>query len=248
MKENAQRILSWLYPPGKTARWVKTAELAMIAPDLTPGGLQSTLSFLQAKKRIRLEKVENQPLASVTTHGMRALEGQIPVFLPARREWKGQWQGVFFLEAPKQDNHFRFLRRILLNNHALPVTRGMFLYPGELPDRISFELHNTYEGCVMVVQLKDWLFGEEQEIIGSSLGLTDLAETYSGISKEIDSLLTEEVSLIVFTDQAKLRFFSVFDRLYSALKLDYGLQHFYFPQVPNGVDLLFQLQNISSRE
>ncbi|HCR81046.1 MAG: hypothetical protein UX28_C0003G0170 [Candidatus Pacebacteria bacterium GW2011_GWA1_46_10] len=248
MKENAQRLLSWLYPSDKTARWVKTAEFAMIAPDLTSGGLQSILSFLQARKRIRLEKIQNESLASITTHGMRALEAQIPVFSPSRREWKGEWYGIFFLRAPKQDKNFRFLRRTLLGTHALPAARGMFLYPGELPDRVTFELHNTYEGGVMVVKLKDWLFGDEKEIIGSNFGLADLAETYSGISKEIDSLLTGDSSLNSLTNQAKLRFFSVFDRLFSALKLDYGLQHFYFPQVPNGVELLFQLQNLSSRE
>lgn len=245
MKENAQRILSWLYPPGKAARWVRTTELLFIAPELTPGGLQSTLAFLQQKKRLLLEKVEGEQLASVTTHGMRALEDQIPVFSPARREWQGEWRGIFFLAAPKQDKNFRFLRRILLSNHALPMSRGMFLYPGELPDRVSFELRHSYEGSVLVTKLRDWSFGDEQQIIGSKFGLTDLAETYSSISKEIDGLLALDLPLNELTDQAKLRFFSVFSRLFSGLRLDYGLQHYYFSQVPNGVELLFNLQKLS---
>src|SRR3989337_2489693 len=130
MKENAQRILSWLYPSGKTSRWVRSAELSLVAPGLTEGGLQSILFFLQSQKRIVLERVGGDQTASITTHGMRALEDRIPVFSPARREWKGEWRGIFFLQAPKQDKNFRFLRRLLSGAHALPVGRGMFLYPG----------------------------------------------------------------------------------------------------------------------
>jgi hypothetical protein len=247
MKENTQRILSWLYPAEKTARWVPARELALIVPATTQGGLQSILAFMQENKRILLERVDNQLTASITSHGMRALEAQLPAFLPERREWQGDWQAIFFLNAPKQDKHFRFLRRVLLGAHALPVSRGMFLYPGELPDRVTFELRQSYEGSVLAVKLKSWTFGDEQEIIGSAFQLSDLADSYSSVGKEIDSLLALDAPLIAFTDQAKLRFISVFDRLFSALHTDFGVQQIYFPQVETGVSLLFRLQKLSSQ-
>lgn len=248
MKENAQRILTWLYPPEKTARWVGVAELALVAPDLTPGGLQSVLQYLREKRRILVERVDGVQTITITTHGMRALEAEIPAFSLARREWKGEWQGIFFLKAPAQDPHFRFLRRLLLEVSAFPLTRGMFIFPGALPERVLFELRNAYEGAVTVVALKDWTFGDEKEIIGSALSLSDLASTYSSISKEIDTLLALEKAINAFNHQQKLDFSSVFDRLFLALQTDTGLQKRYFPQVESGVELLFSLHYISSPE
>jgi hypothetical protein len=246
MKENAQRLLTWLYPSDKTARWVKLDELSLVAPQLTEGGLQSVLSYLQQHKRLVIERFDGQQLASITTHGMQALTGQIPAFQAQRRNWQGSWQGVFFLQAPKSDQNFRFLRRLLLGSFALPVNRGIFLYPGNLPEKITFELNTSYEGAVIVTEFKQWSFGDEREVIGSILNFSDQVNSYSGVSKEIDKLLRLETPLIEFTDQSKLRFSSVFDRLFANLKNDFGVQQAYFPQVKGGVDLLFELQNLSS--
>ncbi|HEX9817379.1 MAG TPA: hypothetical protein VGA89_00565 [Patescibacteria group bacterium] len=248
MKENAQRILSWLYPSDKAVRWVRSEEFGVVAPDLTDGGLQSVLLFLQKRKRVVIERLEGQQLVSITTHGMRALEEQIPAFVPQRRTWQGDWQGIFFLRSPRSDQHFRFLRRLLTNGFALPVSRGVFLYPGKLPEKIIFELNSGYEGAVLVAEFKNWSFGDEKELISEILALSDMINTYSGISKEIDKLLTLDQSLIEFTDQAKLRFSSVFDRLFTTLKNDYGIQQAYFPQEKTGIELLFALQKLSFLE
>lgn len=245
MKENAQRILSWLYPPVKTSRWIPVAELSLVAPSLTTGGLQSTLAYLQTKKKIIIERVAGERSASITTHGMKALEEHLPVFSLHQRQWKGNWRGVFFLKAPKSDKNFRFLRRILTYTYALPIARGMYLYPGELPEKVIFELRNSYVGSVLVVEFNHWVFGDEREIIGSVLRLGDLQDTYSSISREIDSLLRLDSSLISFSDQQKMQFSSIFDRLYGSLQNDFGIQKAYFPQLENGVDLLFNLQNLS---
>ena len=130
----------------------------------------------------------------------------------------------------------------------MPISRGIFFYPGNLPEKITFELNSSYVGAVTVVQFKKWSFGDEREIMGSILAFGDLVNAYSGISKEIDKLLTVENPLIEFNNQAKLSFSSVFDRLFATLKTDHGLQHVYFPQVKTGVDLLFELQSLSSKE
>lgn len=246
MKENAQRILSWLYAANTSTRWVPVIELSLISPGLSEGGLRSVVQYLSERKRVVTEQVGNDLSVSLTGHGMKALTDQIPVFSSSRQQWQGTWQGVFFLQAPKGDKHFRYLRRLLLAEHALPVTRGIFLYPGELPERVVFELGNSYEGAVLTAEIKEWTFGDEREVISQNAQLGDLASSYSSISKEIDSLLALEIPLKSFNDQAKLRFSSVFDRLFWALKNDYGIFHYYFPQVEGGLELLARLQSLTS--
>lgn len=246
MKENSTRILTWLYPKDGNSRWVNTEELRFFVPEVTSAGLQSLLFFLHKKKKILVEKIGGTQAISITSHGMKALEEEIPAFSLERREWKGDWWAIVFLEAPSQDKNFRFLRRVLLAEHGLPLTRGVFLFPGYLPEKVSYELRQSYEGLVMVAPLKNWYFGDDKEIIGSILRISDLANAYSSISKELSSLLEKENTIKGFMYQPKNSISSVFDRLFSSLKNDFGVLHEYYPHVPSGVDLVFKLQQLSS--
>jgi len=246
MKENSSRILTWLYPKDNISRWVNTDELSLFVPKMTKAGLQSSLFFLQKKKRILLEKIGSVQTVSITTHGMKALEQEIPAFSLQRRQWSGEWWAVVFLQAPVHDKNFRFLRRILLAEHTLPLTRGVFLFPGKISEKVSYELRQSYEGAVMVAPFKKWTFGDDKEIIGSILQMNDLANTYSSISKEISSLLEKEIDIKSAVHQSKNNISSVFDRLFSTLVNDFGVLHEYYPHVPSGVDLVFSLQLMSS--
>lgn len=246
MKENAQRILTWLYPAERASRWVAVSELPLVAPDLTAGGVQSVLGYLQQRRRVVLERVSGVPAVSITTHGMRALEAKIPALAPSRRAWKGQWQAVFFLTAPSGDKNFRFLRRLLVEHFAVAVSRGVYLYPGGLPERLSFELRQGYEGAVMVTELADWTYGDEKEILGRILHWGDLMNAYSSISREVDRLLRIDSTIKGLNYQQKLQFSSVFSRLFNVMRGDFGLQKHYFPQGENGVDLLFSLHALSA--
>lgn len=246
MKDNSLRILTWLYPKDNQSRWVDVEELSMFAPNMTAAGLQSSLFFLQQKKQLILEKIDSIQSASITSHGMKSLEKAIPAFSQQRRQWRGEWWSIVFLQAPKHDKNFRFLRRVLLSEHSLPLTRGVFLFPGQLSEKISYELRNSYEGSVMVAPFKNWTFGDDKEIIGSILEMSDLANSYSSISKEIALLLEKEINIKGLSDQSKTTISSVFDRLYMSLKNDFGILHEYYPHVTPGVDLVFSLQSLSS--
>jgi len=244
MKENTTRILTWLYPQGNSPRWVNVDELKMLVPNMTKAGLQSSLTFLQQRKRILVERVSSIQSVSITTYGMKDLEQEIPAFSKLRREWKGDWWAVVFLEAPKQDSNFRFLRRVLLGERALALTRGVFLFPGYIPEKVSYELHHSYEGAVMVAPFRKWTFGDDKQIIGSILRISDLANTYSSISKEIDRLLEKKTIEKRAVNQSKIDISSIFDRLFTALQNDFGVLHEYYPQVQSGVDLVYSLQNL----
>lgn len=218
MKDNSTKILTWLYPKDNQSRWVDTEELSVLLPTMTNAGLQSSLLFLQEKKKIILERINSTQAVSITSHGIKSLEKAIPAFSQQRRQWSGEWWAIIFLQAPKHDKNFRFLRRVLLAEHSLPLTRGIFLFPGAITEKLSYELRNSYEGCVMVANFKNWTFGDDREVIGSILGLSDLANSYSSISKEISSLLEKESSIKRASNQSKMAICSVFDRLYINLK------------------------------
>lgn len=245
MKNNALRITTWLYPPDDKVRWVATSELPLVAPSLTPGGLQSLLNYLKQKGIIGLERMAGSQLARLTPRGQRALGEKLPVFAAKRRQWQGEWQLICFLKTPASDKGFRILRRQLQTVGAAQLIRGVFLYPGELPDQLSIDLRNNYEGLVAVLKVTGWSFGDEASIIGSIFNFSDLYSTYSSISKEIDSLLIKHVSLNSLINQQKSRFSSVFDRLYENLRLDPGFQQGYFSQEKSGLDLLFLMQKLS---
>lgn len=246
MKDNSTRILTWLYPKDSLSRWVDVEELSLFLPSITDSGLQSSLFYLQQKKKIIVEKINSIQAVSITSHGKKSLEQAIPAFSPQRRQWNGDWWGIIFLQAPKHDKNFRFLRRILLSEHSLSLTRGVFLFPGSLSEKLSYELRNSYEGSVMVAPFKDWTFGDDKEIIGSILQLSDLANSYSSISNEIATLLEKEIDIKRSSNQSKMAISSVFDRLYGSLKNDFGILHEYYPHVSSGIDLVFSLQNLSS--
>jgi hypothetical protein len=245
MKTNTLRLLCWLYEQEGTTRWVDVRELHWIVPEMTPGGLHSVLLYLQERKRIVLERTEGQLWARITAHGMKMLEARLPAVSAISQPWGGVWQAVIFVKPPAADRGFRALRRALIAARAVPLTRGVFLYPGELPESITVKLYRGYEGAVTVVQLQEWTFGSGQTAIASIVGIGDLTSAYSSISKEIDRLLIFSTPLIGLNHQQKLMFSSVFSRLYSALQSDLGLQNIYFPQEETGSNILFRLQKIS---
>jgi len=76
------------------------------------------------------------------------------------------------------------------------------------------------------------------------LRISDLANTYSSISKEIDRLLEKKTIEKRAVNQSKIDISSIFDRLFTALQNDFGVLHEYYPQVQSGVDLVYSLQNL----
>jgi len=185
MKQNTKRLLTWLYPVSESPRWVEQSTLEYIVPNLSKAGLKSLLYLLKGKQLIVGKKLGGRQLVSCTSHGMSALEEEIPVFSKERRQWSGKWSIIVFLKAPKGDNNFRYLRKSLVSVHTIGLTRGVFLYPGELPGHIYKLVNQLYRSSVVVFDSRSWEFGDEHLIIGSKTTVNDLIEVYSSISREI---------------------------------------------------------------
>jgi DNA-binding transcriptional regulator PaaX len=246
MKENTKRILSWLYfPKNDLPFFADYHDFRLILPNLTPGGLRSVIHYLVSQDYIATQKLGLTTQLSLTSHGREALSRELRVFSSQLDNWNGNWCALVFLQAPKADPQFRYLRALLLEHHALGLRRGVYLFPGSFPSKITNVCQELYVGKIAIFQLSSWIFGDERSMVNQHLQLSDVANLYSGISKEIDGLLSKFDPQKGLTSALQRQIFSVFSRLFNILEQDSGLTQYYFSSSPRGTKLLAQLQSLA---
>jgi hypothetical protein len=258
MKATTRKILVWLYSPDSDQeRWVDVEDLRLLLGELKKSGFRSLISLLRSQQLVEVSlrgvealqgltpKVKGQtPKARLTTYGRDLLESQFPVFGKGLDTWEGEWSLIVFLTSPKSDLRFRYLRKFLLNERCAQLSRGVYLYPGEMPSEVSKLLLKLYVGSVVVIKTKDWAFGDEKSIVNKLFLLSDIRNAYSGISAEAGQLLRQKNRGKGSSDQYKKAVYLVFDRLMEMLSLDLGLLHFYYPEEKGGKFLLSRLQEL----
>lgn len=240
MKATTKKLLLWLYQPDQTTnRQIDVSKLRLILPELKKSGFRSLLNLLKSQQLVVIEEG-----VVLTSYGRSSLEAQFPALKTLSRSSGIEWKVITFIEAPSSDKQFRYLRQFLLHNGCGQLTRGSYLYPGSLPVEIINTLHKLYVGKALVTGLDGWIFGDERLVVGRIFGLPDLKSGYSGISKEIQSLLRKINTQKSIEDKDKTAISLVFDRLIELLSVDLGLLQFYSPDVKSGSDLLAQLQSL----
>lgn len=245
MKENTKRILTWLYSEDvRQPFFADYVQLTGVVPELSAGGLRSVVKWLSDQQLIAAERVGRQTRFRITQQGLAAVKQAFPVFSDQRQHWHGEWSCLIFLQAPAGDKSFRYLRQKLVEYQALPLSRGVYLYPGIFPPELQHLFHQLYLKSLAVYRVGEWTFGDERSVIMKGYMLSDVAETYSGISKEIDQLLEVKKRQKGLNSANRTELFSVFARLHGALSLDLGLVAHYFPQVDDGISLLSTLHSL----
>lgn len=242
MKENSKKILLFLYPSENESVWWNLDELHDLLPHLSLAGLQSALFLLDKKDLLRIDKTQVKWRYSLSSYGQSYLEELFPALCDSNEKWQGDWSLIIFLEAPKSDKNFRYLRSYLTQNKAIALTRAVYLYPGLLSAKVLADLQNSYKNAVLVMKISKWLFGDDFKVIGQKAQLNDLFELYSSISKELDRLISIKSNQKEFTQQEKINFFSVLSRFLSVLEIDPALLRLYFPQVESARKLLYKFQ------
>lgn len=242
MKENSRKILLFLYPSENEPMWFTFQELQGLVPNLSRAGLQSALFLLDKKELLRIDKTQAEPKYSLSSYGKSYLEDLFPALCESNEKWQGDWSLLIFLEAPKTDKNFRYLRSYLTQNKAIALTRAVYLYPGLISEKLKTDLQHSYKNSVLVLKVSKWLFGDDFKVIGQKAQLNDLFELYSSISKELDRLISVKTIDKSFTQQEKNSFFSALSRFLSVLDSDPALLKLYFPQVESAKQLLFKLQ------
>ncbi len=214
-----------------------------LLPGLSESGLRSLVNLLKKQGHITQERLVGQTLYRLTDLGMSALSLEMPVFGPTAANWNGQWSALVLQEAPRHDKQFRYLREFLLKKGSLALTRGVYLYPGDFPESVIAESRDRYLQSVLIFSLAEWVHGDERSFINEKYALLDVAQSYSGISNEIQRLINAKKAYAELNHQEKKHLFSLFDRLYQTALEDRGFLKYYFPQVPQLNELLSRLQS-----
>jgi len=242
MKDNSKKILLFLYSCEAEERWLTADQLRTVLPDLTDAGFKSLLFLLEKKQLLKVNKLEDDFSYALSSYAESLLEEKFPALLSKNDASLDGWSVILFLESPKTDKNFRYLRNFLTKNKAIALTRGVFLYPGSLAVNIKKELENSYRNAVAVMSLDKWLIGDEYTIIGQRAGLEDLFNLYSGISNQLDSLIIILNEKKDAKNQPKETLNSVFERFLEAVSVDSSLLQRYFPQLESAKNILKKIQ------
>lgn len=245
MKNTTRKLLFALCrPEQKEPLYIPSFLCRELLPQLSDAGARSLFSLLKKQQYIAVDTLLSENLVRLTDGGMQALKQEMPVLGFSQSKWDGTWSALVFKDAPEQDKQFRYLREFLLKKGALSLSRGVYVYPGDWPESVITECRDRYLRAVTVFTIKEWIMGDDRSLIIEKYALLDVAQAYSGISSEIDRLISKNKAYTELNNQDKKHFLSLFDRLYHTAVDDYGLLPYYFPQVPTLWQLSSRLQRI----
>lgn len=244
-KKNTQKILLALFTPEQALAPVLTQEqLRPVVAEMTDSGFRSLLMYLEKQNRIYKQRVFSQNSYGLTSQGREELDSLFPALQSKWQSWDRSWMLLTFLEAPKSDPHFRYLRSILLKEQALALTRGVFIKPDTFTSETLRICQELYRGSVAIGSVQNWQMGVDNPLVSDYYDLSPLAEVYSSISKESSLLLSADVSKKGLIKKDKYFISSIFDRFADALGSDVGLLQFYVPGVAGAQQIQSQLQRV----
>ena len=221
-------------------------ELRCILPHLRLSGFKSLLNVLKSQNLITSENTGYGHQFRITRPGATALKKALPALARGEEVWNGKWTALLFRQSPDADKEFRYLRHLLVSYQSLALNRGVYLYPDRFPEQVIKEVEQRYAGSVTMLLIEKWLTDDERQIALSQFGLSDLLLSYSGISKEIDRLISRKKVISELNQGEKSTISSLFDRLYQNVLEDMGILRYYFPQVESGEQLLARFRTLLS--
>jgi DNA-binding transcriptional regulator PaaX len=245
MKNNAQKILLLLCNfPDQTPVLLTKNQLFAVVPEMTAGGFRSLLRFLEQKGWLSKENLLHQQLFSLTEQGREALIARFPALNQRWLTWKGEWQAMVFLSAPKTDSQFRYLRQLVLSHHSLQLSRGVYLAAGGFDKAVLVACETLYQHSVVIFSVANWEFGLDRPIISKYYDLASIAAVYSSISSTTDQMLANLIENKLLTDQQKFTISTTIDRLCQVLKEDPGFTSYYFPGLLDLPNLLKKIRRL----
>lgn len=244
MKKNTQKILLSLFTEVSTVKnRIPLSVLQCIVPELTAGGFRSLLFTLKKQGVISTQRVQGVTTASITHYGTTLLESEFPALSSKWDDWDGSWECLLFMDSPAFDKQFRYLRTLLLSEGALVVNRGVYIAPGGFSQIVLKECRNAYHSSVLLFSVGDWKIATESSFIIEKYGLLDIAEGYSGLSRDVGRLIEISISEKGLIEGNKSGIHLVYDRVVDILLEDPGFCTFYFKEVEKVKNILSRLSD-----
>ncbi len=243
MKLTSKKLLLWLYPfDAQNKRRVPYVEVEWLLPELTEEGKQSLIRHLVAERLLFIDELDGYSSLTLSSHGRTQLQADFPALKRVDQPWQGDWYVIIFRAAPKSDKSFRYLRTQLVKKLCFQLSRGVYLHAGKIGDELLKIFHDSYRENIVMYKTDKWLFGDDQIVIGQGNSLKDQISIFSGISEEVETLLTKKSNRKELSNQQKIRICSIFDRFVAAFEQDAGIINYYHPTAISGTRLLRQIR------
>ncbi len=242
LKQNSLKLLLCIYAAQHTAETgLSLPQLRELVPDITDTGSRSLIILMEKKKLIYRKRIFKVTSYHLTDLGVKALKDAFPSLNDSWAEWKGEWMAVSFLKAPTSDKQFRFLRTAVLADGALPLGRGLYVKANGFSKQVLHELEHSYQAAVTVFWIKEWLQGFDKPVIYTYYDLNDISGVLSGISSNIDRLLSIYSIEKRLNKKEKNEFIFDVDRFCQCLRESPGFLYYYFPELPGLNQMLVKI-------
>lgn len=244
MKENSKKSLLLLYSTDEKAKILgETEKVTEVLQDLVPGGRRAMVSWWQKQGWIESVSTPNGRYLALTALGRSALQEEL-AFFQIPPDWEGEWEVVIFREAPERDPAFHNLRAMLRRNGALMVSRGVYAFVNKVPLAIKQKCAVEYAHNVSVIRV---IMGDQRDLNDlavKSFNIYDQISLYSGISREIDTLLIEFELQKRLNYSQKIQIHSLYNRFFAVFCGDNGLMSQFFPSAPHPLQMLSKIQRL----
>ncbi|MBP9819914.1 hypothetical protein KBC79_04195 [Candidatus Woesebacteria bacterium] len=227
MKKNTETILLALYPASNDQWFLPLHAIYALVPQLSGGGKRSLLHLLKKEEYISTVQVGTQTRVYLDSRGRELLISRFPALSERWGQWNGGWACCVFVEAPRFDRQFRYLRQLLLKEGCFALSRGVYIAPFPFSSILMGELSDRYSAATAVFTVEQWQFQREQSFVLAHLGIADVLTAYSGVSSEITDLLGVIGNSTTASDQQKKLIRTVFDRFCESLGHDPGFASYY---------------------
>ena len=253
LKTNSKKILTWIYSKGEKVVFLDRKNVNRIVGNLSQAGQRALLYHLVSQELIAEQRLGSELGYYITERGRRTIEEEMLVLSPQWAAWNGSWLLIGMLEAPKFDKNFQNLRRRLVEGGALPLGRGMYLWPSCLLVEAEKLLNKKYSSFVWLFRVEEILNDKAGKTIAEKLDLQAWVEDYSGISRDISKLLGKRRAKKRLTDREIVEIYKLYDRLFFVGERERGLISYSLKRLEKATNksfgfefLLGQLQDLIS--
>ncbi len=242
MKKNSRILLLSLASSALGEEGIPFSLALLLPIGNSPASKRSLLYYLGRQQCIWIERHQDILRVGLTAQGKRRLTGQFPALSVDATTTVPEWQLIVLKEAPKNDPHFRSLAALFNKSRVLRLARGVYTYPGKLPENLESQLNSLYsEKHIARCTVNDWRSGLDRPVIVAYYDVENLSDIYSSISNEIDRLLSTYDGKKELLDRTIIQISSIVERLDSALVSDCGLVHRFFPKTAMSSDLVVRI-------